>query len=229
MKATVSYSESGKSKAYDRQEYYRLLARIAVHVKNNMIYTLSTINNIRYKGQKQVPNVVVPVDTFDLSREEELWTSITESYQYGADTEIQKGLELRYAVKRFGKNSPETKRIELLSRIDSFYHLDENNKVESIMLYMNDIQARYEDSDPKKYIQIKKCMWSINSYNWMKKAEAEVPDFLFMTYEKQLEVINRYSEQELPTELKPITLKEGEMISVNPLVDLKQNDQIRGQ
>lgn len=220
---------SGKSKAYDRQEYTKREADIALHIKKQQTAHYNWTAAIRYGvGGKDVkdilPTINVPTDNFDIYTQEEALQEYSTAIEKGMNGVIVNGLAVAYSEKKFGGTSDTTKRLRLKNKIDPCISISGNNREEKLMLNLfNQVKVFGIDETEKLKQIIDDTYLSLNLDAIITKLVNSNNQFLNLKFEEQKEQIETELQNYLPSKISEDIFKS---VKTEPLTDVENQQAI---
>lgn len=209
---------SGTSKGYDRQEYERRLAEIALHIDRGLAKEYEWIASMRYSGniQEILPNINIPTDSFNLFTQEEALNEYSLSIEKGMDGAVISGLEVIYTEKKFGVHSKIKKRLDLIAKIDPFLSLKGKNKNEVLMRNLFDQIKIFGTNSPQLTDIIRQTYLSLNIDSIVTTLSNADSKFFDLPFDAQKEQIGTELVKYIPSSISEDIYK---TIKQEPLTD----------
>lgn len=213
---------SGVSKSYDRQEYERRLAAIALHIWKHLDLYYEWIASIRFSKTPDLkallPQVNVPLDSFNLITQGEALEELTKAIKDGVSGDIVIKLAIVYSDKRFGINSDSSKKLRLRAKIDPYLSINGNNKTEVLTNKLfNDFKIFGIEQPDLLKETIRKAYLSINLDAILTELTNKDSTFLQKDFDTQKQLIDTELEKYLPTKISEDIFK---TIKQEPLTDV---------
>jgi len=184
---------SGKSKAYDRQEWYRRLSDASMHINKQMVFCYEGAASFRYgvigNIERILPVVNTPQDTFDITTDVEVRDELVALDAIGIDGNLFKNLENNWSKKRFGKESNITKLVDLKMFVDPFVSVRRNKTQVLDLAIFNEIKVFGKDN-PKLKPVLQKYYLSKYLDSIIRDLRIENDNFLDLDRNLQIEKIN---------------------------------------
>jgi len=180
-------SESGIAKEVDRDELNNFVYSIAEDIVRILDSVYSIINDMRYmlsitnedKRRQMLPNIWVP-EKYDLLSSNYLLNEIKAAKEAGVNSTIMSALQMEYASKKFNNNKFVKDQLELVYKHDGLSGYTEDEKMSMLS---------------NKGITQEDYIISCNIHWFIKRAQQENENFNELDYEKQREMLLKYTEE----------------------------------